>query len=194
MNEGDFYGLREWRSGDARNRIHWRTTARRQALTVRQYERRHDVSLQLIVEFWEPAKPAPADRARTESVASFVATVVAEACRDGGRMIGLQIIAKRPRRFEGAASAALLLEIRQALAAVEPTPSDQLPAAVVGLAAVERPQSNVIVVSTRAVDLEDVDRFAELHRRPELHALSARYQQLWPSNTQWSHIFREPEA
>ena len=37
--EGEFYALRNWRSGDSRRHIHWRTSARRGALMVRQFER-----------------------------------------------------------------------------------------------------------------------------------------------------------
>src|SRR6185295_19477883 len=91
VQDGDFYGLREWRAGDARNRIHWRTSARRRSLTVRQYERRHDACLLVIVELWEPDKPTDADRLRTEAVASFAATVFAEACREGTRTIRMHL-------------------------------------------------------------------------------------------------------
>lgn len=194
MLEGDFYGLRDWRSGDARSRIHWRTTARRQALTVRQYERRHDAPLHLLVEFWEPARPAAADRARTESVASFVSTVVAEACRDGGRTITVQWIAKRPRRFDGFTSSALLQEVRRALAAVEPVADDDLPAVVDGLTAEERQRANIIIVSTRAVDLEDEDRFSRRGQRSDLQTRRTPFLGLWPTNPYWSQIFQEADA
>lgn len=194
LHEGDFYGLREWRPGDARSRIHWRTTARRRALTVRQYERRCDVPLLLIVEFWEPSKPAAADRARTEAVASLIATVVAEACRDGGRTMQLHVIAKRPRRTGGPASAALLHDVRRLLAAVEPTDDDGLPSTLVAALTDVRPQTNVVVVSTRPFDLEDEERFAALHQRADLHSWSTRCLRLWPSGPKWSQVFREPDA
>ena len=43
--EGDFYGLRDWRSGDSRRWIHWRSSAKRNDLVVRQFEqyRAHDL-------------------------------------------------------------------------------------------------------------------------------------------------------
>jgi hypothetical protein len=148
----------------------------------------------LLVEFWEPARPAAADRARTESVASFVSTVVAEACRDGGRTITVQWIAKRPRRFDGFTSSALLQEVRRALAAVEPVADDDLPAVVDGLTTEERQRANIIIVSTRAVDLEDEDRFSRRGQRSDLQARRTPFLGLWPTNPYWSQIFREADA
>ena len=39
IDEGEFYGLRPWRRGDSPRWIDWRSTARRQDLMVRQFER-----------------------------------------------------------------------------------------------------------------------------------------------------------
>lgn len=194
LHEGDFYGLREWRPGDSRSRIHWRTTARRRSLTVRQYERRRDVPLLLIVELWEPAKSAAADRARTEAAASLAATIVAESCRDGGRTIRLHVVAKRTRRTAGSASTALLHEARRVLAAAEPTADDGLPAVLATTLSETRPQTNVVVLSTRPTDLEDEERFAFFRQRPDLQAWTARCLCLNPSDPKWSQIFREPDA
>jgi len=194
VQEGDFYGLREWRPGDPRNRIHWRTSARRQSLTVRQFERRHDADLLLVVELWEPAKPTEADRARTESVISFVATVAAEASRDGNCEMLVHLVAKRSRRIEGRASSALLDDVRQALATAEPVADDGLPVVLAGLAGGKRPQTNVLVVSTRAVDLRGDDRFADVRSRPELQPWLDRALCLTPTDAQWSNLFREVDA
>src|SRR5262245_28373717 len=46
--EADFYGLREWRAGDNRRWIHWRTSARRGQLVVRQFEQRRSQDLALL--------------------------------------------------------------------------------------------------------------------------------------------------
>lgn len=47
LNEGEFFGLREWHNGDSPRWIHWRTTARLNEPAVRQFEqhRRFDVVL-----------------------------------------------------------------------------------------------------------------------------------------------------
>jgi uncharacterized protein (DUF58 family) len=38
LTEGEFFGLREWRPGDSRRWVHWRTSARLNTLAVRQFE------------------------------------------------------------------------------------------------------------------------------------------------------------
>lgn len=194
VQDGDFYGLREWRAGDARNRIHWRTSARRRSLTVRQYERRHDASLLLVVELWEPEKPTDADRLRTEAVASFAATVFAEACREGTRTIRMHLAAQRIRKIEGSGSPALFHEAQQALAAAEATAGDPFSAALAAALTGERPQTNVVIVSTRPTDLSDAARFPELHRQADLQPWIARTLCLTPDDEHWSNMFRGADA
>jgi hypothetical protein len=64
----DFYGVRDYQPGDLPNRIHWRSSARRGALVVREYER--------------AARPAPTivlDLDRAQSVVRLDAAVRATA-------------------------------------------------------------------------------------------------------------------
>ncbi len=55
-SELDFHGLRDWRPGDSRRWIHWRSTARRGQIVVRQFDvaRGHDVAL--FVDLWQPPR------------------------------------------------------------------------------------------------------------------------------------------
>ena len=52
--DGEFYGLRDWQPGDSRRLIHWRTSARRGGLMVRQFEQPRNENLTLLVELWQP--------------------------------------------------------------------------------------------------------------------------------------------
>jgi hypothetical protein len=64
----DFYGVRDYQPGDLPNRIHWRSSARRGALVVREYER--------------PTRPGPViviDLDRTQNPARLDAVVRAAA-------------------------------------------------------------------------------------------------------------------
>jgi hypothetical protein len=191
VQEGDFYGLRDWRSGDPRNRIHWRTSARRQTLTVRQYERRRQSELLLVVDLWEPEKSTDADRARTESVLSFAATVLNEVCREAGSLVHIELVAKRPRTLQGAASSQFLEEAWQMLAAAEPTSHDALPKSLAAALGDQSSQANVVVAATRPAELLDRNRFAELYDRPHLQGWTSRIVALSPNTPPWSEVFRE---
>jgi uncharacterized protein (DUF58 family) len=89
--EGEFYALRNWRSGDSRRHIHWRTSARRGALMVRQFERLHGRSLTILLDLWQPADPRLEQLETVEVAVSFVATLIVEACRRGGAHLVLSI-------------------------------------------------------------------------------------------------------
>lgn len=189
--DGDFYGLRDWRPGDPKNRIHWRTSARRQALTVRQYERRRQSELLLIVELWEPAKPTDADRARTEAVASFAATVLVEASREGGQFVRLELIGRKPRSWQGTAAAGRADEAWHLLAALDATDADHLPRVLVEALSEPKPPQNVVILSTRSMQRGDRERFAALYARPELQSRLQNALAFAPDEAAWSEFFHE---
>ena len=49
-SDGEFFGLRGWRSGDSRRMIHWRSTARRDEPTVRQFEQHQRLHLCFVLD------------------------------------------------------------------------------------------------------------------------------------------------
>ena len=58
--EGDVRGVRPYRPGDSPRDVHWKTSARRGSLVVREYDRTAPTELLLLVEPWMP--PGPIDR------------------------------------------------------------------------------------------------------------------------------------
>jgi len=78
--DGDYYGLRDWQSGDNRRWIHWRTTARVGRLSVKQFERQNKPELALIVDPWVGPNSDPAV---LERAISFAATIVVNLAREG---------------------------------------------------------------------------------------------------------------
>lgn len=78
--DGDYYGLRDWQSGDNRRWIHWRTTARVGRLSVKQFERQNKPELALIVDPWVGPNSDPAV---LELAISFAATIVVYLSREG---------------------------------------------------------------------------------------------------------------
>jgi len=187
--DGDFYGLREWSSGDSRSRIHWRTSARRQSLTVRQFERRKRSELVLFIDLWEPAHPTPDDRTRVEEVIRFAATVLHEFCREPGRKLRLELIAKTPRSLRSISNQQTLHEALKLLASAEPTREDRLPAILNGSAEWTERGGGIVIAGTRKNDLADRVRFEELWRRPESKNGVGRIMTLSPTEPGWRELF-----
>src|SRR5439155_16399434 len=65
----EFHGLRTFRPGDSPRWIHWRTSARRGELMVREFEDTPNDHLVLVVE------PGPADNRPLERLLSLAATI-----------------------------------------------------------------------------------------------------------------------
>ena len=93
--EGDFYGVREWRSGDGRRLIHWRSSARLGKLVVRQFERPRSRDVAVVLDLWQPEPPAAEHLENVELAVSFAATVLADLCRKGGSNVYLAL--EQPR-------------------------------------------------------------------------------------------------
>ena len=160
--EGDFYGLRDWRSGDSRRWLHWRTSARRQTPVVRQFEQQRDRGLAVMLDLWQPERPGNAELDAVEIAASLVATIVADVCRAGGRRLCVAASGRQPWLIEGPASAALLEEVMCQLATSEACSADGLPQTLNDVLTRVRRSMQLIVVGTRPVDLTGERRFASI--------------------------------
>lgn len=150
--ESDFYAVRDWRSGDSRRWIHWRTSARRGSLVVRQFEQRRSQDLALLVDLWQPASATNQQRACGESVVSFIATVVAEACRQSGRQLTLVVAGRERLQRLGAASPLFFREQMDALALIEAHHEAALPVELGHALALVPLSVPTLLVSTRAID------------------------------------------
>ena len=116
--DGDFYGIRPWRSGDSRRWIHGRTSARTGKLMVLQFEqpRNHDVAL--LAGPVAARRPEAAHR-RTSSWPSVSPPPWWPICAARGTATSTWATAARPQCLGGPASAALLQDLMKQLALVE---------------------------------------------------------------------------
>ncbi|HAA62926.1 MAG TPA: hypothetical protein DCE39_18525 [Planctomycetaceae bacterium] len=73
--------LREFRSGDNPKAVHWRTSARRGELMVREFDRHQHQHLDLVLDLWQPNRPTRDDRQRVELAVSLAATLCVETLR-----------------------------------------------------------------------------------------------------------------
>jgi len=80
--EEEFRSVRDFRTGDNHHHIHWRTTARKRKLMVREFERRLDRRVSIYLDTFIKNDPLDEEcHRRTELAISFVATIVREFLR-----------------------------------------------------------------------------------------------------------------
>jgi uncharacterized protein (DUF58 family) len=173
--EGDFYGVREWRSGDGMKYIHWRSSARTGKLVVRQFERPRNRDVAIILDLWRSEKPTDIQRENVELAVSFAATVLSDLCRRGGSQLHLATFNAKPHCLGGPASAALMQDMLRILATIESRSEDHLPDLADYALGQISSGAEIILVSTRPVDLDDDARFRALlsdpHRAANLHRI-----------------------
>jgi uncharacterized protein (DUF58 family) len=77
----EVFGVREYRPGDSRRRIHWRSSARRGSLVVREYEPPGAPTLGIFCD------PSPVSVEVADQVARLAASEAWDCVRDGGRVM-----------------------------------------------------------------------------------------------------------
>lgn len=160
-SEGDFYALREWRNGDSRRWIHWRTSAKLGKLAVRQFEQRRSADVVLLLDLHLPASASNQDLAMVEAVISFAATVVVELGRHGGASLGLVVASREIGHWFGSASPLFAQELLEHLSVCRASEGVRMSEAVDRLNSVQRGGAKVLVLSTRSRD----DAAATLDRK-----------------------------
>jgi uncharacterized protein (DUF58 family) len=187
LTAGDFHGLRDWRSGDSSRLIHWRTSAKQQSLMVRQFERHRNQELVLVLDLWQPS--GAADSAALELAISFVATLASEICRRGGNQLVVSVAARQSRVLRGPASPAFLHEVLELLALSQPTARDVLAGSMQESLEVARADANIVVASTRPLDLDDSHRLGDIWERVTGKNLRARTMVVDVTDAQFPDLF-----
>lgn len=149
MMGGDYYGIREWRTGDSRRWIHWRTSAKLGAPAVLQFEQPHRHQVAMYVELWTPPVAGDRERGLAELAVSLAATAVADLGRRGGSQLNCYVHGTPPYGWSGPASMRSCESILERLALVAPTSasldSEGLREVCRGLTS----QETLVVISTR---------------------------------------------
>jgi uncharacterized protein (DUF58 family) len=155
-HQEEYHGLRDYRSGDSPRWIHWRTSARRGELMVKEFEQENEQELAILIDPWLPRnKVAPELRDAMEATISFAATVCLETCRRQGRRLVLGWTGAPAGLCQGQASVKLLHELLQHLATMRPATEGTLAELIDCLAATTLRDALVVVVSTRPINLAE---------------------------------------
>jgi uncharacterized protein (DUF58 family) len=155
--------IRPYVTGDAFNRIHWRTSARQQELQVKEFDVEHTADLWLFLDLERGAHTGTEDDATIETAVHAAASIVSRAI-DQGRAVGLEAIGARrlvlpPDR--GVRQEQKVMLLLSSVQADGPVPLRHLLAE--GLQRVGRGMTVVIV--TPSLDRGWVSRLADLRRR-----------------------------
>lgn len=161
MHEGDFYGLREWRTGDPKQWIHWRTTAKRNQLVVRQFEKQSEQDVTIIVDAWVSPRPTDREEASVERIVSMAASVVADLAAVGGCQMYLACAGAKRKSLHGSVSQAFVHEAMTLLAEVTPTSHKSIDQCLLEALRAAR-TGRVVLLSSRHLELSDTNTFQEV--------------------------------
>jgi hypothetical protein len=144
--------------------VHWRTSARRGELMVKEFEQQNEQDVAILIDPWLPrTRTAPEQREALELAISFAATLCVETCRHQGLRLVLGWTGATPGVRQGPASVKLLHELLEQLAMMRVANEgglaelfDVMPPAVLR-------EALLVIVSTRPLNLtEEAERSARL--------------------------------
>jgi uncharacterized protein (DUF58 family) len=165
--DGDYFGIREWRPGDSKRWIHWRTAARIGKLAVRQFEQVIAQDMILVLDLWQPEHPSKEQLGRVELAVSFAATVVQDASRKKGCRMTVALAGRQRGNWSARASAIFVRKTFERLAVAEAATENRIDEVLGAVVAVAPAGAQLVVISTRANALGEVSKksiFAAKHR------------------------------
>ncbi len=158
--QAELHGLRDYHPGDSPRSIHWRTSARRGELMVREFE---DLPGDHLVLVFDPTPPAPAEGAapeqRFEAAVTLAATVCWEWCRRRGDRLVAALAGPEPAVLDGLTGPAHARRVLEGLAVQQPAAADA-GALLAWLNPVALPPAAVVVVAAGPSPLADALRRA----------------------------------
>ena len=145
-DEGEFYGIRPWQSGDSLRQVHWRTTARMQSPAVRQYQRHRRLRAAVVLDMTDPGGSEDA----IESAVSLTATFMQSIMASSGNTVSLGLAGSDAVWIGDAGGRTGRRQAMQALAAAQSTETADLGGVLERLARPAERIEEVIVVSVRS--------------------------------------------
>ena len=188
--DDEFQHLREFRTGDNPRAIHWRTSARRNELMVREYHQCRDQHLAVFLDLWLPNSPSEVQLARVELAVSFAATVCLEQLKQSREsriwlVIGGQEITQWESRY-GAASIESMLDM---LAVIKASPSPDLARMFYDTLPALSPNTRTLLITTRQREVGDYSRLYKFRSDGNLSELGEQIQIVEAAHDTISSLF-----
>jgi uncharacterized protein (DUF58 family) len=182
--EGDFFGLREWQTGDSPKWIHWRTTARINELAVRQFEQQRRFDTCILVDAYS-GEDDPSEMDRVESAISLAATFLVNLVGSPSNRIVLAVAGRSSDTVMGGGSDLGKRRMLKALAEVTPSDAPQLAEAVGKAMRMVGYTQHLVVLSPRS--MQSAQRDEESTRAAISHWVRR-------GSLQWIDVNRELEG
>lgn len=148
--EDEFHRMREYRQGDSLRSIHWRTTARRNQLMVRENHQMRDTDLAIVVDLWLPESATPRQRENVELTLRFAATLCLEHSRKSREStVFIGIAGDVERHWTGAVSPLTMPLIFDQLALAEPSSTPKLAKLATACYQFRSPAAQRVLLTTR---------------------------------------------
>ena len=147
--EGDYYGMRDWRTGDNRRWIHWRASAKLGDLKVREFEQNRNRNVALVLDLWQPQFPSYQDLEKVETAISFAATAISDCCQRGSNSITLATSGQTEHCQTALTSTMFLYESLERLALIEGGMSLQLADVLAQVSRKVAKGTPIVLISTR---------------------------------------------
>lgn len=157
----DFHRIREYRIGDEPRSIHWRTTARRNELMVREFRESRDRNLIVLLDAWLPVKADFQQRRRVEFAISLAATIALDQFHNGrSSEVYVAVSGQRFRQWGGSTDSRDRDQLLDLLAMLQPSPQAEISQLLQAAHREQTPHSRTILVTPfaqRAVDVNWTD-------------------------------------
>jgi uncharacterized protein (DUF58 family) len=159
VHEGEFYGLRDWQTGDSKRWIHWRTTAKKGDLSVRQFEQLQRQRLTVILDLYQSkSKPTAESREAIEQAIAFAATLAIDLVSRDHDKLAFGLAGDKVHILPNVQSAVLVNNLLDQLAELQPSPEPKVTTALSELSASLMYCPALLVISTRPNQMPELTK------------------------------------
>ena len=175
----EFHRLREFRTGDNPRDIHWRTSARRGELILREYQQNRSLNLAVVVDLYQPSQSrgtfvasivSDGNLELLERTLSLALTLIVEHgrdCRDG--TLSLAAAGATSFHWEGQSVSASLESLFDGLALLEPGAATATRSLLDETLLRTTASTQIVLLTTRPAEVGDA--FGPAAGNPRVHTL-----------------------
>ena len=151
-DEGDFFGLREWKSGDSPRWIHWRTTARTMTPVVRQFEQSTRLDVCALVDAFSDSRESLRACETAISLAGTLLTNVNSSVGQGAKSRFTLALANQSSDVFGYSQSAISQHaMMRALTTLQPTKESNVADAIRAASKTLPQRGDLLIISSRSL-------------------------------------------